>query len=206
MDELLRPWDSPGKNTWVDCQTLFQGFAPAQGWDPCLLSPALGGGFFTTSVTWEAPFRAVLEYKRASPQLAIWPWRFNTHAGCNRAIPNRREKGLKSKRKPNDRLLPKWKMLLSICIHSSTHFSLTQEDHKKRSGSHVSVCSFISSQSFKNVLILPVKHWAEIWEEGSFWSLPDSSWIAMLVPRIKLPSKERKSLIFWSSHLQENLT
>ena len=65
---------------------------------------------------------------------------------------NRREKGLKSKRKPNDRLLPKWEMLLSICIHSSIHLSLTQEDHKKHSGSHVSVCSFVSSQSFKNPL------------------------------------------------------
>lgn len=114
---------------------------------------------------------------------------------------NRREKGLKSKRKPNDRLLPKWEMLLSICIHSSTHFSLTQEDHKKRFGSHVSVCGFVSSQSFKNVLVLPVKHWEEVREEGSSWSLSDSSWIAMLLPRIKLPSKNRKSLIFWSSHL-----
>ena len=114
---------------------------------------------------------------------------------------NRREKGLKSKRKPNDRLLPKWEMLLSICIHSSIHLSLTQEDHKKHSGSHVSVCSFVSSQSFKNVLVLPVKHWEEVWEEGSSWSLPDSSCLAMLLPGIKLPSKDRKSLIFWSSHL-----
>ena len=193
------PWMSSSAHE--DCHTLFQGFFPTQGGNLGLRSPALGGGFFTTSATGEAPFRAVLECKWASLQLAIRPWRFNTHAGCNRTIPNRREKGLKSKRKRKDRLLPKWELRLSICIRSSTHFSLTQEDHIKRPGSHVSVCGFVSSQSFKNVLILPVKHWEEAWEEGSSWSLPDSSWIATLDPGIKLPSKERKSLIFWSSHL-----
>ena len=34
---LLRPWDSPGKNTGVGCHCLFQGFFPIQGWNPSLL-------------------------------------------------------------------------------------------------------------------------------------------------------------------------
>ena len=53
--------------------TFFQGCFPTQGRNPCLMSPELGGGFFTTSATWEAPFRVVLECKWASPQLAIRP-------------------------------------------------------------------------------------------------------------------------------------
>ena len=46
--------DSPGRNTEVDCHALLQGIFPTQGWNPHLLSPALTGGFFTTSATWEA--------------------------------------------------------------------------------------------------------------------------------------------------------
>ena len=51
---LLCPWDFPGKNTGVNCQAFPQGIFPAQGSNPCLMSPALAGGFFTTSTTWEA--------------------------------------------------------------------------------------------------------------------------------------------------------
>ena len=32
----FRPWDSPGKNTRVGCQFLFQGIFPTQGWNPGL--------------------------------------------------------------------------------------------------------------------------------------------------------------------------
>ena len=43
--------DSPGKNTGVGCHAL-QGGLPDPGIEPaCLISPALAGGFFTTSVT-----------------------------------------------------------------------------------------------------------------------------------------------------------
>ena len=46
---LLCPWDSPDKNTGSGCM-------PAQGSNLCkpicLMSPALGGGFFTTNATW----------------------------------------------------------------------------------------------------------------------------------------------------------
>ena len=35
--QLLCPWDSPGKNTGVDCHFLFQGIFPTQRLNPCLL-------------------------------------------------------------------------------------------------------------------------------------------------------------------------
>ena len=59
--------DSPGKNTGVSCHALLQGIFPTQESFPSpgdltnpriepesLVSPALAGGFFTTSATWEA--------------------------------------------------------------------------------------------------------------------------------------------------------
>ena len=46
---LLCPWDSPGKNTGMGCYALLQGIFPTQGSNLHLLSPALPGGFFTTS-------------------------------------------------------------------------------------------------------------------------------------------------------------
>ena len=47
--------DSPRKNTGVGCHALLQRIFPTQGSNPGLLFPALGGSFFTTSVTLEAP-------------------------------------------------------------------------------------------------------------------------------------------------------
>ena len=45
------------KNTGVDCHVLLQGIFLTQGLNPTsLTSPALAGGFFTTSATWEACF------------------------------------------------------------------------------------------------------------------------------------------------------
>ena len=47
--------DSPDKNTRVGCCALLQGIFLIQRSNPRLfISPALAGGFFTTSVTWEA--------------------------------------------------------------------------------------------------------------------------------------------------------
>ena len=50
----LCPWDSPGKNTWMDCRALLQDL-PDPGIEPIsLTSPALADGFFTiSSTTWE---------------------------------------------------------------------------------------------------------------------------------------------------------
>ena len=48
-------WDSPGKTTGVGFHALLQGNLSNPGIEPTyLMSPALAGGFFTTSATWEA--------------------------------------------------------------------------------------------------------------------------------------------------------
>lgn len=105
-----------------------------------------------------------------------------------------REKGRKSKRKPKDCLLAKWKMLLSICICSIELFlPQTQENHKDKSaGSHLSVCSFVSSQSFNNVLLLLASNCGEAGEGRKFLvsPVPDSSCRAGHLPGMKLLSKE----------------
>ena len=47
--------DSPGKNTGVGCHAFLQGIFLTEGSNPRLFtSPALAGGFFTVSTTWEA--------------------------------------------------------------------------------------------------------------------------------------------------------
>ena len=51
---LLRPWDSPGKNTGVGCHAL-QGIFLTQGSNLSLFLE-LAGRLFTTSATWEAPW------------------------------------------------------------------------------------------------------------------------------------------------------
>jgi len=51
---LLCPWDSPDKITGVGCHALCQGIFLTQRLNPCVLSPALAGGFLTSSATWEA--------------------------------------------------------------------------------------------------------------------------------------------------------
>ena len=52
----LCPWDSPGKNTEVDCHVLLQGIFPTQGLNlhlQCLMHWQ-AGSFFTAGATWEA--------------------------------------------------------------------------------------------------------------------------------------------------------
>ena len=39
VHQALLPWDSPGKNSGVDCQALLQGIFPTQGSNPRLLRP-----------------------------------------------------------------------------------------------------------------------------------------------------------------------
>ena len=57
---LLCPWDSPGKNTGVDCCTLLPGLSPIQGSNPRLLRLLCYQAglfiylFFTTRATCEA--------------------------------------------------------------------------------------------------------------------------------------------------------
>ena len=53
--QVYSPWDSPGKNTGVDCHAFLQGDLPDPGMKPVFLkSPALAAGFFATNGTWEA--------------------------------------------------------------------------------------------------------------------------------------------------------
>ena len=61
---LLCPWDSPGKHTGVGCHALLQGIFLTQGSNPCLMSPALAGMFFTTSTIWEGPVPWAKEVSR----------------------------------------------------------------------------------------------------------------------------------------------
>ena len=60
---LLCPWDSPVYKTEVDCHFLSAGDLPDPGIEPVpLKSPALAGGFFTTSATyWRLPTGLVWE-------------------------------------------------------------------------------------------------------------------------------------------------
>ena len=52
---LLYPWNSPGKNTEVGCHAPPPRDLPNLGTETkSLVSLALGGGFFTTSASWEA--------------------------------------------------------------------------------------------------------------------------------------------------------
>ena len=61
---LLRPWDSPGKNTGVGCHVLLQGIFPTGDWTCVLMSLTLASRFFTTSVS-SNPLRAWTEKKKA---------------------------------------------------------------------------------------------------------------------------------------------
>ena len=66
---LFCPWDSPGKNIGVGCHVLLQGIFLTQGSNPHLMSPALAGGFFTCSSTWEAQERGNVLVAQSCPTL-----------------------------------------------------------------------------------------------------------------------------------------
>ena len=57
---LLCPWNFSGKNT-RGLPFPLPGDLPDPGIEPA--SPALAGGFFTTSTTWEAPLKSLHTYK-----------------------------------------------------------------------------------------------------------------------------------------------
>ena len=60
--------------------TLLQGVFPTQRSNPHLISPALAGGFFTTSITWETPnnyiYRLNMAPRLPGPQGSILSTRF----------------------------------------------------------------------------------------------------------------------------------
>ena len=47
---------SMGFSRQVVCHALLQGIFLTQGSNPHLIAPALAGRFFTTSITWKAPY------------------------------------------------------------------------------------------------------------------------------------------------------
>ena len=55
LARLLCPWDSPGKNTGVGCMPSSRESSQFRDGTTSLKSPALAGGFITTSATWEIP-------------------------------------------------------------------------------------------------------------------------------------------------------
>ena len=59
LARYLCPWDSPGKNTGVGCRALLQGIFLIRVEAASLTSPALAGGFFTTSTTWDTLFSSL---------------------------------------------------------------------------------------------------------------------------------------------------
>ena len=55
-------WNSPGKNTGVGCHFLVQGIFLTQGWNMSLMSPALTGGFFTTTPPGKPMFSLIIYF------------------------------------------------------------------------------------------------------------------------------------------------
>ena len=53
------------------CHALLQRIFPTQRWNPLLMSPALAGGFFTTSATWEA-LQWGLKLKKKKKKVEVW--------------------------------------------------------------------------------------------------------------------------------------
>ena len=73
---ILCPWDFPGKTTGEGYHALLQGIFPTQGSNPLSpASPALAGGLFTTSTTWET--LVDLCYCSSVPKVtagSLWPY------------------------------------------------------------------------------------------------------------------------------------
>ena len=86
---LLYPRDPPGKNTGVGCHALRHRIFPTQGSNLCLLClPALAGGFFTTSATWEAQNKLGNTTKKQThryrEQISAYQWEEGNEKGQQR--------------------------------------------------------------------------------------------------------------------------
>ena len=62
----------PGNNTGLGCHFLHQKVFLTQGEPKSLVSPALAGGFFTTSTTWEA--HQSVQFSRSVVSDSVTPW------------------------------------------------------------------------------------------------------------------------------------
>ena len=85
---LYCPLDFPGKNTRVRCHFLLQGIFLTLGLNPCLLSSALAGSFFTT----EPPRKPKIKlgtnlkcwqgcWETGSLVYCWWEWKMFSHSG-----------------------------------------------------------------------------------------------------------------------------
>ena len=76
------------ESTGVSCHGLLQGISLTQGWNPNLIMfPALAGGFFTTSATWEAHAMYVLPQKSFRHYGKQHPQKLDTEQPYDPAIP-----------------------------------------------------------------------------------------------------------------------
>ena len=74
---LLCSWASPAKNIGVSCYALLQRIFLFQVLNLHLMSPALIGRFFATSVTWEAPAVgqiSTFQISPTSPSIIAYIW------------------------------------------------------------------------------------------------------------------------------------
>ena len=82
--QLLCAWDFPGKNTGEDCHALLQGLFLTQGSNLDLMSPALASKcFFTTSTTWEAPWRRLTCVLLGKKRKSLWQQKMRMKASEN---------------------------------------------------------------------------------------------------------------------------
>ena len=75
---LLRPWDSPGKNTGVGGMPSSRGSSWSRIEPMSLMSPALASAFFITKSTWEASIELYVWYQFSSVQSLSHVWLFAT--------------------------------------------------------------------------------------------------------------------------------
>ena len=72
MDCSLTSYSVHGKNTGVGHHAFLQGNLPDSGIEPMsLMSPALAGGFFNTSATWEAHKIVMLNIKKKNNKIFV---------------------------------------------------------------------------------------------------------------------------------------
>ena len=74
---LLCPWDSSRQEYWSGLP-----FSPpgdlTQRLNPCFISPALAGRFFTTSATWEAPYNRIQHSHKNKLPVRLTTWIYLT--------------------------------------------------------------------------------------------------------------------------------
>ena len=112
----LCPWDSPGKNTGVDCHFLLQWIFLTQGSNPSLLGLLhwLVDGFFTTTPPGKLPKIIALVIKKHPTKKSPWPNGFTSEL-CQMFKDELHQSFTNSKRR---------KHFLSILLNQTCHKKL----------------------------------------------------------------------------------